>query len=151
MKKLIMSLGIAALAAGCTSVYKNDGGEATLCPTIVRDVAYEKYDIKSTPVESTDKRVFVLGMDFGDKPDHYADCAPGNYFTGKWVDKSKNAAFANACKAAKCDTLVGARYDVIFKDYLLWQRVEVKVVGYPAKLTGVEFHKANLGCTCGKK
>lgn len=151
MKKVIMFLGVAAVAAGCTSVYKNDGGEATLCPTIVRDIAYEKYDIKSTPVESIDKRTFVLGMDFGDQPDHYADCAPGSFFSGKWVDKSKNAAFANACKAANCDTLVGARYDITFKDYFLFQKVEVKVVGYPAKLTGVEFRKANLDYPYGKK
>lgn len=144
MKKLIMFLGIAAIAAGCTSVYKNDGGEANLCPTIVRDIAYEKYDIKSTPVESTDKRVFVLGIDFGDPPDHYADAAPGAYFTGMWVDRAKNAAFANACRAANCDTIVGARYDVRFKGCFLWQEIEVKVVGYPAKLTGVEFHKAKL-------
>ena len=144
MKKLIMFLGIAAIAAGCTSIYKNDGGEANLCPTIVRDIAYEKYDIKSTPVESTDKRVFVLGMDFGSVPDHYADAAPMAFFEGKWVNRSKNAAFANACKAANCDTLVGARYTIHFKDNFLWQNVEVKVVGYPAKLTGVEFRKAKI-------
>ena len=151
MKKLIMLLGVAAVAAGCTSVYKNDGGEADLCPTIVRDIAYEKYDIKSTPVESFDKRLWVLGMDFGAKPDHYADNAPGGFFAGHWIDRAKNAAFANACAKAECDTLVGARYYLKFKECLLWQEAEVKVVGYPAKLTGVEFRKANFDCSCGKK
>ena len=28
MKKLIMGIGLAVLAAGCQSVYKNDGGDA---------------------------------------------------------------------------------------------------------------------------
>ena len=33
--------------------------------------------------------------------------------------------------------------------FVTWEQVTVK--GYPAKLTGVEFHKANLDCACGKK
>ena len=48
-------------------------------------------------------------------------------------------------------TLVGTRYDVVYKWYYLWNEATVTVTGYPAKLTGVEFHKANLDCCCGKK
>ena len=101
-------------------------------------------DLLFSKEHSFDKRVFVLGIDFGDPPDHYADAAPGAYFSGIWVNRAKNAAFANACRAANCDTIVGARYDVRFKGCFLWQEIEVKVVGYPAKLTGVEFRKAKL-------
>ena len=163
MKKLVIGATLAALAVGCKSVYKNDGGDADLRPTIVRDIAYEKYDIKSTPVESTDSRISILGfIDIGDTPDHYADNAPdGSYlvgiqsgtfsFGGGILAKAKNAAYANACKAANCDTLVGTRYEIDVANNFLWEEVTVKVVGYPAKLTGVEFHKANLDCHCGKK
>jgi hypothetical protein len=62
MKKVIMGLALAALATGCqTTVYKNDGGDADLRPTIVRDIAYEKYEVKSTLTESKDIRVGMLG------------------------------------------------------------------------------------------
>ena len=65
--------------------------------------------------------------------------------------RAKNGAYALACEKAGCDTLVGTRYDVVYKWYYLWNEATVSVTGYPAKLTGVEFHKANLNCCCGKK
>ena len=146
MKKLIMGIGLAALAAGCQSVYKNDGGDADLRPTIIRDVAYEKYDIKSTPVESIDNRVglFAGWVILGGIAHHYADNAPGGYFDKNVVAAAKNGAYAAACEAAKCDTLVGTRYTIDYHNYFLWEEATVKVVGYPAKLTGVEFRKAKI-------
>ncbi len=154
MKKVIMGIALAALATGCqTTVYKNDGGDADLRPTIVRDIAYEKYEVKSTLTESKDIRVGILGglFVFGQVPDHYADNAPKGWFDKKLVAVAKNAAYANACKAADCDSLVGTRYEIKYNDYFVWQKVLVTVKGYPAKLTGVEFHKANLDCPCAKK
>ena len=145
MKKLIMGIGLVALAAGCQSVYKNDGGDANLRPEIVRDVAYEKYDIKSTPVESIDNRIGLFGiLILGGIANHYADNAPAGYFDEKVVAVAKNGAYAAACEAAKCDTLVGTRYTIDYHNYLLWNEATVKVVGYPAKLTGVEFRKAKI-------
>ena len=151
MKKLVMVMCLAAVVAGCKSQYKNDGGEADLKPTIVRDIAYEKYDIKSTPVESVDNRVGIGPIVFGGIAGHIADDAPGGWFDKKIVQVAKNGAYAAACEAAKCDSLVGSRYTVDYANYVLWQEVTVRVKGYPAKLTGVEFHKANLNCCCGKK
>ena len=151
MKKIMMALGLVALAAGCASQYKNDGGEAKLCPTIVRDIAYEKYDIKSTPVESVDNRVAIGPIVFGGIAGHIADDAPGGWFDRRVVQVAKNGAYAAACEAANCDALVGSRYTVDYTNYFLWQEVTVRVKGYPATLTGVEFHKANLDCCCGKK
>ena len=145
MKKLIMAIGLVALAAGCKSVYKNDGGDADLRPTIVRDVAYEKYDISSNPVESIDNRVMVLRFfTLGGIAQHYADNAPGGYFDKTVVAAAKNGAYAAACEAAKCDTLVGTRYIIDYKNFFLWEEATVKVVGYPAKLTGIEFRKAKI-------
>ena len=147
MKKLIMGIGLAALAAGCQSVYKNDGGDAYLCPEIVRDVAYEKYDVKSTPVESVDNRVGIFGFFvLGGLAGHYADNVPMAYSKDmiKTIRLARNGAYAAACEAAKCDTLVGTRYTIDYTNYLLWDEAKVKVVGYPAKLTGVEFRKAKL-------
>ena len=152
MKKLIIGVSLAAAAVGCKSVYKNDGGDADLRPTIVRDIAYEKYDIKSTPVESVDNRVCLFNfLILGGIAGHYADNAPQGYFDKKVVAAAKNGAYAAACEGANCDTLVGTRYIIDYTNYLLWEEAKVKVVGYPAKLTGVEFHKANLDCPCAKK
>ena len=97
--------------------------------------------------------VGILGglLVFGQVPDHYADHAPKGWFDKKLVAVAKNAAYANACKAADCDSLVGTRYEIKYNDYFVWQKVLVTVKGYPAKLTGVEFHKANLDCPCAKK
>lgn len=155
MKRVMIGIALAAVAAGCQSVYKNDGGDADLRPTIVRDVAYEKYDVKTTLVESIDDRIgfsiffkhFVLGGVAG----HYADNAPKGWFDETTVAVAKNGAYAAACEAARCDTLVGCHYTIEYTDYLLWDTAKVKVTGYPAKLIGVEFRKANLDCCCGKK
>lgn len=152
MKKIMIGIVLAAVATGCQSVYKNDGGDADLKPTIVRDVAYEKYDVKTIQVESIDNRIglfknFILGGIAG----HYADNAPEGYYGAKTVAYAKNGAYAAACEQAECDTLVGCRYTIEYTDYLLWDEAKVKVTGYPAKLIGVEFRKANLDCNCGKK
>ena len=159
MKRLLIGFGLAVVAAGCTTVYKNDGGDADLRPAIVRDIAYEKYDIKSTPVEAVDSRMLILGLIKvgGLDAKHYADCAPGGQairaagdsglFGLKFPNilaESQNAAYAAACEAANCDTLVASRYIIEQKDNYLWKEIKVKVVGYPAKLTGVEFRKAKF-------
>ena len=156
MKKVMMGLALVALVAGCkTTVYKNDGGDADLRPTIVRDVAYEKYDIKSTPVESTDIRVgilpgFVGGSTVGGVASHFADNVDQGYAAQKTTRAAKNGAYAAACEQASCDSLVGTRYQVDYNFYFVWDKAKVTVKGYPAKLTGVEFHKANLDCPCKK-
>ena len=145
MKKLIMGIALVALAAGCNSVYKNDGGDADLRPTIIRDVAYEKYDIKSTQVDSVDNRVGIFGfLVLGGIAGHYADNAPSGWFDNRTVAAAKNGAYAAACEAAGCDTLVGCRYTIDYTNYFLWDEAKVKVTGYPAKLVGVEFRKAEF-------
>ena len=157
MKKLIIGIGLVAVFAGCkTNVYKNDGGDADLRPTIIRDVAYEKYDIKSTPVESVDNRIGIVpfwfgGIVVGGLAGHFADNVDQGFAAQKSTRYAKNGAYAAACEAANCDSLVGTRYVVEYTNYFFWDEARVTVKGYPAKLTGVEFHKANLDCCCGKK
>ena len=157
MKKLMIGIGLMAVFAGCkTTVYKNDGGDADLRPTIVRDIAYEKYDVKSTVVESVDNRIGILpgffgGITVGGVAEHLADNVDQGFSVRKTIRIAKNGAYAAACEQAKCDSLVGTRYDVQYNNYFLWDTATVTVKGYPTKLTGVEFHKANLDCCCGKK
>ena len=59
MKKMMLGIALVAVATGCVSKYRNDGGDANLRPTIVRDVAYEKYDISDRAVSSVDQRIGI--------------------------------------------------------------------------------------------
>lgn len=159
MKKLVMSAALAALAMGCVTNYRNDGGDADLKPAIVRDIAYEKYDISNKPVTATEQCIGILPLPFGDSnmfnvggmAQHLADNVERQGCAQESIMRAKNGAYALACEQSGCDSLVGTRYDVVYKWYYLWNEATVTVTGYPAKLTGVEFHKANLDCCCGKK
>ena len=151
MKKLMVVAVLGAIASGCVSKYKNDGGDADLRPEIVRDVAYEKYDISNKTVTSTDQRIgicipgysFIAGkIIVGGLAGHFADNVDQGWSPYETARMAKNGAYAAACEAAKCDSLVGTRYDVKYTNYLLWDEATVTIVGYPAKLTGVEFRPA---------
>ena len=150
MKKLMVVALLGAIASGCVSKFKNDGGDADLRPAIVRDIAYEKYDISNKTVSSTDHRI-GLGLPFfetrivvGGLAGHFADNVDQGWSKYQTARMAKNGAYAAACEAAKCDSLVGTRYDVKYTNYFLWDEATVTVVGYPAKLTGVEFRPASV-------
>ena len=148
MKKVLMAAMLAVAATGCVTNIRNDGGEADLKPAILRDVAYEKYDISSTPVTATDQRIGILPLfrgnlfTVGGLSGHLADNVDNKSWTQESIGLAKCGAYALACEKAGCDSLVGTRYDVVYKWYYLWNEASVTVTGYPAKLTGVEFRPA---------
>ena len=150
MKKLMMTALLGVVAAGCVTNLKNDGGDANLRPTIVRDIAYEKYDISEKPVTFTEQKVGILPIGFrnwftiGGLAKHLADDVDNDFYLQETIRLAKNGAFAGACERAGCDTLVGTRYEVSYKWYCLWNEASVTVTGYPAKLTGVEFRPAEF-------
>jgi hypothetical protein len=141
---------LGAVAAGCVTNFKNDGGDANLKPAIVRDIAYEKYDISDKTVTFTEQKVgifpfgIVNAFTVGGVAKHYADDVCNNAYLQETIRLAKNGAFAGACERAGCDTLVGVRYDIVYKWYYLWNEASVTVTGYPAKLTGVEFRPAEF-------
>lgn len=150
MKKLMTVVLLGSLATGCITNFKNDGGDANLRPTIVRDIAYEKYDISDKTVTFTEQKVGILPfgiMNFftvGGVAKHLADDVDNDVYLQETIRLAKNGAFAGACERAGCDTLVGTRYEVVYKWYYLWNEASVTVTGYPAKLTGVEFRPAEF-------
>ena len=150
MKKLLFVASLAAIATGCVTNYRNDGGDADLKPEIVRDVAYEKYDISEKTVSATEQNIglFPIGtwnaFNLGGMAKHYADNVEKQGFAQESIMRAKNGAYALACEKTGCDSLVGTRYDVVYKWYYLWNEATVTVTGYPAKLTGVEFRKAKV-------
>lgn len=150
MKKLLIVSAFAALATGCVTNYRNDGGDSDLKPEIVRDRVYEKYDISQKIVTATEQNIGIIPFgtfnmfNLGGMAKHYADNVEKQGFAQESIMRAKNGAYALACEQSGCDTLVGVRYDVVYKSYFFWNEATVTVTGYPAKLTGVEFHKAKL-------
>lgn len=54
----------------------------------------------------------------------------------------------DACDAAKCDQVVGARYKVTTEDYFVFKKINAEITGYPASLTGVELIENKTPCAC---
>ncbi len=150
MKKMMLLAAAATLLTGCVTNFKNDGGNADLKPKIVRDIAYEKYEISSSTVSASDQIVGILPIGtwnmftVGGMATHLADDIKDLGYQQESIRKAKSGAYAIACEKAGCDSLVGTRYEVTYKWYYFWNEATVTVTGYPAKLTGVEFRKANF-------
>ncbi|MDO5319592.1 MAG: hypothetical protein Q4G65_13260 [bacterium] len=146
MKKLLPMIALAACAVGCQSYQYNKGGDADLRPTIVRDIAYEKFDISNKPIEvtvsTTYLKFFKWSWSLGSTWDKYADNVDNNVYVEPHIAKVRNQAYSMACAEAKCDSIVGAQYEIKRDNKFIVEDVTVTLKGYPAKLTGVEFRPA---------
>ena len=155
MKKLMMAAALAALACGCVTVNKNDGGDACLKPKICKDCVHEKYTVAQQPVTATCTVIGICGLFTIGDPEvtHISDQAPCEKVPFGATPKAKNGAYSKACDAAKCDSIVGTRYTVTRQDYFVYETVTAEISGYPAKLTGVELISAPCCCKpgCDKK
>lgn len=154
MKKIIVASALAALACGCITVNKNDGGNSCLKPAVVKDKVHIKYELGKDRVNATDQIFCLFGwISWGSTATHIADhgeCSPG-LFPSPQV-KAKNGAYANACEAANCDSIAAARYTVTTDDYFVFKKVKAEVSGYPAKAVGVELiDAAKCPLPCDKK
>jgi hypothetical protein len=144
MKKMMIAAAILAAATGCVSVHKNDGGDANLAPQIVKDIVREKYEVGTAPVTATESiNVLFKIFAWGGTATHFADAAPYDFYDN--VGRVKNGAYANACDQAKCDAIVGARYNVRVEDYYVFKKLTCEITGYPAKITGVELIENKCG------
>jgi len=136
MKKLMVVGALAAIAAGCVTVNKNDGGDSAIAPNVIKDTVREKYAVGSKTVSATDNLNCLFGfICWGSTATHIADLSDSG-FGG--VGKVKNGAYANACDAGKCDALVGAKYKVTTEDYFVFAKIKAEVTGYPVTITGAE-------------
>lgn len=146
MKKILPMIALAAFAAGCHSTQHNKGGDANLRPTIIRDMAYEKFEISNKPIEVTVKTTYLnagwTSVRLGSSWNDFADNVDNNGYCVGPAAEVRNQAYAMACAEAKCDSIVGAQYEVKRDNYLIVEMITVKLRGYPAKFTGVEFRPA---------
>ncbi|MBQ8126301.1 MAG: hypothetical protein IJ173_10570 [Kiritimatiellae bacterium] len=140
MKKLVAVAMIAAVACGCVSVNKNDGGTVCLKPAVVKDAVYEKYTISDKAVTAKAQAVGICGfIVIGDaEATHWADNVDGTARFMSTPAMAKNNAYSKACEENKCDSLVAARYSVTRKNYFVFDQATATVTGYPAKLDGIE-------------
>lgn len=136
MKKIIATMAIAAVAAGCITVNKNDGGNSCLKPGQVKDRIHLKYQLEKNTVTASDQIHCLFGfICWGSSATHTADQGEsGLSCTGK----AKNGAYANACDAAKCDQIAGARYKITTDDYFVYKKCKAEVSGYPVKVVDAE-------------
>ena len=149
MKKLMMAAVVAAVACGCITNVKNDGGDACLQPSVVKDIVHEKFTVADKTVSAQDKINCLFGfISWGSTATHFADavCGQGPFMNA--VGRAKNGAYANACDAAKCDQIVGAKYKVTTEDYFVFKKIQAEISGYPASLTGVELIENKTPCAC---
>lgn len=138
MKKLLVATVVGAIACGCVSVNKNDGGESNLRTCVVKDRVYEKYSVSDKAVSGADEIHCLFGfICWGSSASHIADQTDDLLSFGMKF-KAKNGAYANACDAGNCDQLFGTRYKITTKDYFVYAKCKAEVTGYPAKVTGVE-------------
>ncbi len=152
MKKLVIGVALAVVACGCISVNENDGGNACRRPCIAKDIVHEKFKVDNKTVSATDNLNCLFGfIKWGSTATHTADAVCGqNPFFMSAIDKVKNGAYANACDAANCDQIVGAKYKVTTKDYFVFKQFNAEISGYPANLVGVELIENKAPCSCCK-
>lgn len=137
MKSLMMTAVLALLACGCVSVNKNDGGDSWVKPGVVKDRVHLKVEVGKDRVQAVDQANCLFGfICWGSTATHITDQSePGCGVNAK----VKNGAYANACDAAQCDSIVGARYTLTTTDdYIVFKRVKAEISGYPAKIVGAE-------------
>ena len=138
MNKLIAAALVAAVACGCVTVNKNDGGESNLRAKVVKDVLHEKYTVSDKTVSASDEIQCLFGfICWGSSATHIADTTDEIIPVGM-IPKAKNGAYANACDAAGCDQLVGTRYKVTTTDYFVYTTCKAEVTGYPASVSSIE-------------
>lgn len=136
MKKLMTVAAVAALACGCVSSNKNDGGNSSVKVAVIKDAMHLQYDVAQQRVSATDKLNCLFGfITWGSTATHACDATEFG-FGGKAA--VKNGAYANACDAANCDQIVGARYKVTCEDYFVFQKYNAEITGFPATVKNVE-------------
>lgn len=157
MKKITV-LGLLATVTlvftGCTSVNTSDAGSMNVYPATVGPVdSYRPlYKVNEKERVSGQAKVNVLfGLFAWGDTSAFADNATlsasdsvfGALFA--WLPNAKEiaakAAFYDACKTSNSDAVVAARYEIQTDDYFVFKKMNVKVTGFPATLTGVEIVK----------
>lgn len=144
MKKLMCAAAVAAIACGCVSVNKNDGGNSDLRPPVAKDIVHECLKIEKETVTAEDQISCLFGfICWGSTATHSCDQSECGF---GMKAKAKDGAYANACDAAKCDQIVGARYKITTENYFFFAKCKAEVTGFPAKVEKCEVIENKVPC-----
>ncbi|QSH41275.1 hypothetical protein P0136_08880 [Lentisphaerota bacterium ZTH] len=140
-KYLLLTMTAAAIGfgtTGCTSVNTNDGGNSV----DVEKLKIPEYEavVKHQPKKVTGQAsIHVLFGLFSWGGDGCADCTRmGSMSFMSSSAEAKSAAVYNACKLNKADMILGSKYEIKSTDYFVYRKVNCKVTGYPANVTGIK-------------
>ena len=147
MMMMLLILGAVVALTGCVQINSSDAGSMNIHPQTVgpTDDYRPIYEIgKQKVTAQSDVKclfwIFAWGSD-----NAYADNAKTTrhplgvlfpFLNAK--ETAAQAAFYKACKQAGCDAIVGARYEITYKDAFFYKKMNVEIKGFPAYLKGVE-------------
>lgn len=134
---------VSVLFSGCFSTHTNDLAKDT---TVNLKADYEMV-IKTGDKKvsgSASQNVLFNFISWGDSK--FADrafCSDNAGFSlfPNPITLVKQAATYNACQAAKCDMLIGAKYTVEVKDFVVFKQVSCTATGYPGVEMGIKAAK----------
>ncbi len=160
MKKimvLLVAVLTATLFTACSTTNTSDAGTMNLYPDLYKPAkAYRpKYNVDLTNKITGTANVHVLfgifvwgESKFADNASIFADDSAFSWLYSIFPSAkniSAKAAFYKACAAYKqpktqkpADAIIAARYEVVTKDYFVYQNLNTKVTGYPAVMEGLD-------------
>ena len=149
MNKLMMAaIGMVAcsVVTGCLSSAATNGGTYANLPDPKPDEYLIHWENEDSTIEATATvRGGLFGFCGGPSDEAPWMLRDQEYRTlfGTHIyslqNKARNAALYKACRQAKCDALIGARYEVETESYgMFYSESTCKVKGWPARITGIE-------------
>ncbi len=147
MKKLILAcISFAAIAlTACTSIVTSDGANGVPQPRSNHPGYDAIFTHKNARVDGEAQINVLFGL-FSWGAEGYADNSELSTFSflPSAENFAKSAAVYDACQANKADVLVGTRYIMTITDYFVFKKINCKVAGFPATMTGVKEKKAYI-------
>ena len=144
-KKLFLAcVSFAAIAlTACTSIVTSDGANGVPQPASNHPGYDATFSLKNTRVDGESQINVLLGL-FAWGTEGYADNSQLSTFSflPSSENFAKSAAVYNTCQENKADVLVGTRYILTITNYFVFKKINCKVAGFPATMTGVKEKKA---------
>ena len=143
MKKVLMLAAVCAVAAfmtGCMATHTNDAASAAkVCVSkkFDADIVAGKKAVAGTATVHNLFGIFTWGVsNFAD--DAFVTSGNSLQLTVSPLTVAKQGATFNACKAAKADMLLAAKYNIKISDFVVYKSVKCDVTGYPGVIKGVK-------------
>jgi len=143
MKKSLMFVAVCAFAVvmtGCMATHTNDAASAAkVCVSkkFDADIVAGKKAVAGTATVHNLFGIFTWGVsNFAD--DAFVSTDNAFQLTVSPLTVAKQGATYNACKAAKADMLLAAKYNIKVSDFFVYKSVKCDVTGYPGVVKGVK-------------